>query len=166
LFLEADLGAARRPAGGELFAEDPAQGWRPADYPPARRWRDEWELLGFVLGPPLFALFRHADVRAGPPLVSSQQLRGHADRRVRVQGLVATARHVFTEDGRPIQFVTLEDEHGLSEVTLFPGTCRQVPYLTIGPYVAAGTVEDRYGAATLTAERFERIEARPAGVDG
>jgi hypothetical protein len=41
-----------------------------------------------------------------------------------------------------------------------------VPYLTIGPYVATGTVEDRYGAATLTAERFEGIEARSAGVEG
>jgi DNA-directed DNA polymerase III PolC len=156
LFLEADLAEARRPAGGELFAEDPAQGWRPIDYPPARRWRDEWDLLGFVLGPPLFALFRHADPRAGVPLVGSGQLCAHVGRRVRVQGLVATARHVFTQDGRPIQFVTLEDEEGLSEVTLFPGTCRQVPYLTIGPYVATGTVEDRYGAYTLTAERFER----------
>jgi hypothetical protein len=76
---------------------------------------------------------------------------------VRVQGLVATARHVLTEDGRPLQFVTLHDDHGLTEVTLFPGGCAQVPYLTLGPYVATGVVEDRFGAATLTARRFERL---------
>jgi hypothetical protein len=43
-------------------------------------------------------------------------------------------------------------------VTLFPGGCAQVPYLTLGPYAATGVVEDRFGAATLTARRFERLE--------
>jgi hypothetical protein len=64
---------------------------------------------------------------------------------------VATARHTFTEGGRPFQLITLEDETGLSEVTLFPGTCPQVPYLTIGPYLATGVVEEQHGVFTLTA---------------
>jgi hypothetical protein len=105
----------------------------------------------------LFSLFRRPvpEVK-GAPLIGSHEVPRHAGRRVRVQGLVATARNVYTEDGRPIQFVTLEDEHGLSEVTLFGGTCEQVPYLTLGPYVATGVVEERYGAHTITAQRFER----------
>jgi hypothetical protein len=41
-------------------------------------------------------------------------------------------------------------------VTLFGGTCEQVPYLTMGPYLATGVVEERYGAHTITAQRFER----------
>ncbi|MFO0928079.1 MAG: hypothetical protein U0736_13755 [Gemmataceae bacterium] len=86
----------------------------------------------------------------------------HAGRLVRVQGLVATARNTFSADGRPLQFVTLEDEHGLVEVTLFAGTCPQVPYLTLGPYVAVGVVEERHGATTVTARSFELI-ARPTG---
>ena len=61
-----------------------------------------------------------------------------------------------TEDGRPLQFVTLEDEHGLVEVTLFPGTCPQVAYLTMGPYLAGGVVDDQYGVLTVTARSFER----------
>jgi DNA-directed DNA polymerase III PolC len=156
LFLEADLQGAP-PNAEELFVHDPTEGWAPDDYPPRRRLRDEWQALGFVLGPPLFALFRSdAAMQDGPPLIESRNVHEHAGRRVRVQGLVATGRHVFTEDGRPIQFVTLEDEHGLIEVTLFPGSCAQVPYLTIGPYVATGAVEERHGAYTVTAERFER----------
>jgi hypothetical protein len=74
---------------------------------------------------------------------------------------VATARHVLTEDGRPLQFVTLEDEYGLAEVTLFPGTCPQVPYLTLGPYTATGVVEEQYGVFTVTARSFGRQD--PAG---
>src|SRR5205823_8008085 len=112
----------------------------------------------FVLGPPLFALFRRPEPpgEGKPPLVHSVRLPEYAGRTVRVQGLVATARHVFTEDGRPLQFVTLEDEHGLAEVTLFPGTCPQVPYLTAGPYEAMGEVEEKYGVFALTARRFVR----------
>src|SRR5262249_15006314 len=35
------------PKPGELFAHDPTEGWSPPDDPPERRWRDEWETLGF-----------------------------------------------------------------------------------------------------------------------
>jgi DNA polymerase III alpha subunit len=143
---------------GELFRMGSADNWAPPDDPPERRWRDEWETLGFVLGPPLFSLFSRpvAEVK-GALLIASHEIPRYIGRRVRVQGLVATARNVLTEDGRPIQFVTLEDERGLAEVTLFGGTCEQVPYLTLGPYVATGVVEERYGACTITAQRFERV---------
>jgi DNA polymerase III alpha subunit len=145
----------------ELFRVDATEGWAPPDDPPERRWRDEWETLGFVLGPPLISLFRcPVPVVKGVPLIGSHEVPNCTGRLVRVQGLVATARNVYTEDGRPIQFVTLEDEHGLAEVTLFGGTCEQVPYLTMGPYVAMGTVEERYGAHTITARRFERLGER------
>jgi DNA polymerase III alpha subunit len=148
----------------ELFTVDPTEGWSPPDDPPQQRWRDEWSTLGFVLGPPLFALFRrglpararHEREHKRVPLIASYQVPEHAGRLVQVQGLVATARNVFTEDGRPIQFVTLEDEYGLTEVTLFSGTCAQVPYLTMGPYVATGVVEERHRAYTITARNFER----------
>jgi DNA polymerase III alpha subunit len=154
LVLDAEM-QDRRPGGPELFAGGEEEEWAPPDDPPVRRWRDEWQLLGFILGPPLFSLFRRND-SPGPPFVRSDELADHAGRLVRVRGLVATARHVVTEAGRSIQFVTLEDEGGLAEVTLFGGTCAQVPYLTIGPYTATGTVEDRYGAVAVTARRFER----------
>jgi hypothetical protein len=32
-----------------------------------------------------------------------------------------------------------------------------VPYLTMGPYVAAGVVEEQHGVYTLTAKSFERL---------
>ena len=69
---------------------------------------------------------------------------------------MATARHTPTADGRPMQFVTLEDEWGLIEVTLFPGTCPPVAYLTLGPYVVHGVVEEQYDVLTVTAQRFEK----------
>ncbi len=163
LFLEARLREAwrRQERSEELFVADPTEGWAPPDDPPERRWHDEWETLGFVLGPPLFALFKRPLPARGAPLVASHEVPARTGRLVRVQGLVATMRHTYSADDRPIQFVTLEDEHGFVEVTLFSGTCARVPpYLTMGPYVATGVVEERQGAYGVTARAFERAEER------
>jgi DNA-directed DNA polymerase III PolC len=152
LFLQADLQNQIGP-GGELFANDLAENWSPTDYATVRRFRDEFELLGFITGPPLMSLFRP---RVPDDQICSRDLATNVGRRVRLSGLVATARHTPTSDGRDMQFVTLEDEWGLIEVTLFPGTCEPVAYLAMGPYTATGRVEEQYGVVTLTAEKFER----------
>jgi DNA-directed DNA polymerase III PolC len=138
LFLEADLQGRVRRTQAELFAAGPAD-WFPNDYDEARRLLDERRLLGFVVGPPLMSLFRP---RLPRHLVTSRDLPRYVGRRVHVAGLTATARHALTAQGRPMQFVTLEDEWGLIEVTLFPG---------------AGTVEERYGVLTLNACSFQRV---------
>jgi DNA-directed DNA polymerase III PolC len=151
LFFEADLHDAMPDASPDLFGCDLSHDWTPADYNAERRLLDEWRLLEFITGPPLLSLFRRPippDKTA--PLIRSDELSCYRGRRVRVYGLVATGRHTFTEDGRPMQFVTLEDEHGFVEVTLFPGTCPQVSYLTMGPYLASGIVEEQYGVISVS----------------
>ena len=160
LFLEADLQDRLRGQGPELLPCRPADDWSPPDYDARRRLRDEWRLLGFVVGPPLFSLFslfrRPEPPGKAAPLISSNKIADYCGRLVRVRGLVATARLAHAADGRPLQFVTLEDEYGLVEVTLFPGECPHVPYLTMGPYTATGVVEELHGVITLWARRFER----------
>jgi DNA polymerase III alpha subunit len=59
-----------------------------------------------------------------------------------VAGLAATGRFAYTQKGLEVQFITLEDEWGLMEVTIFPGTCRLVRRLTVGPYIVEGVVEE------------------------
>jgi error-prone DNA polymerase len=58
-----------------------------------------------------------------------------------------------------MQFVTLEDESGLIECTLFPDVYRRHrgTVRTLGPYVAEGRVEDQYGAPTLIVERIRPV---------
>jgi DNA-directed DNA polymerase III PolC len=155
LFLEADLQDRLQPKGPELLPCRPADDWAPPDYDERRRLRDEWQLLGFVTGPPLFSLFRRPPPPGdGPRFITTNQVADHRDRLVRLQGLVATARQAHMQDGRPVQFVTLEDEYGLAEVTLFPDECPPVPYLTMGPYTATGVVEEQHGVLTITARSF------------
>ncbi len=154
LFLEADLQDRLKPKGPELLPCRPADDWSPPDYDELHRLRDEWTLLGFVVRPPLFSLFRRPPPGAGPPFIRSDQLAEHCGRLVRLRGLVATARRAQTRKGGLVQFVSLQDEHGLVETTLFPGECPHVPHLTMGPYMATGVVEEQYGVFTITAREF------------
>jgi DNA-directed DNA polymerase III PolC len=162
LYLEADLQDPHLGPNERLFTDDPAMDWQPVDYTRDRRLRDEWESLGFIVGPPLMSLFR-ACLPQG--VHTSRDLPARAGKTVQISGLVATARHTPTSDGRTMQFVTLEDEWGLIEVTLFPGTCPPVAYLALGPYVVSGKVEEQYGVLTVTAQSFQRADelCRPAG---
>jgi error-prone DNA polymerase len=93
-------------------------------------------------------------------LDDSRCLRQRIGQRIRLAGLVATSRHTPTKRGEDMQFITLEDEWGLVELTLFPGNCQPVAYLTMGPYIAHGVVEEQYGVVTVTAHRFENTAGR------
>jgi DNA polymerase III alpha subunit len=159
LFLEVDL-QPQRAAAEELFDNTGSVAWVPTDYDARRRRADEWELLGFVADRPLMALLR----RLLPDgLIRSVDLPRHKGRRVRTGGVVATGRFALTERGVEMQFITLEDEWGLMEVTLFPGTCPLVTHLTLGPYVVVGVVDEQFGVFTVTAEQFT-LAGRSHGV--
>ena len=90
-------------------------------------------------------------------LADSRVLRHSVGRRVALAGIVATARHAPTKNGDTMQFVTLEDEYGVFEVTLFPDLCSRMPYLRLGPYLVEGVVEKQYDVVTITARRFELV---------
>jgi DNA-directed DNA polymerase III PolC len=128
--------------------------WKPADYSQVRQWREEWDHLGFLAGPPLMVLFR--------PLLPKdlQDSRlvavNRVGRPIRLAGLVATGRHTETKNGEEMQFITLEDEWGLVDVTLFPRLCPPVPHLGVGPYIVEGDVDEQHGVLTVTARRFQK----------
>jgi DNA-directed DNA polymerase III PolC len=152
LFLEADL-LDYAATSSALFDDIGELSWIPNDYDTERRRRDEWQLLGFVADVPMLSLFRP---QLPQGLVRSVDLPRYKGRRIRTAGLVATGRFAHTEKGLEMQFITLEDEWGLMEVTIFPGTCRLLTHLTLGPYVATGVVDEQFGVFTLTAETLEK----------
>ena len=154
LFLEADLQDRMKPQGPELLPCRPDGGWSPPDYDAARRRADEQELLGFVADVPVLSLFR---ALLPPDAVRSVDLPRHWGRRVRVAGMVATGRFAYTQKGLEVQFITLEDEWGLMEATIFPLSCRLVRQLTAGPYVLEGVVDEQFGVFSLTAERITLV---------
>ncbi len=158
LFFEADLHNTLRDTSPDLFGSDLSREWTPENYDTQRRLLDEWRLLEFVIGPPLLSLFRRPiPPDKAAPLIRSDELSDYHGRRARLRPPSPQHSTTITEDDRPLQFITLEDEHGLVEVTLFPGTCPQVAYLTMGPYLASGVVDKQYGVLTVTAHSFERF---------
>jgi DNA polymerase III alpha subunit len=127
--------------------------WTPPDYSQVRQWREEWDHLGFLAGPPLMILFRPLMPKG---LQDSRQLAVRVGRPIRLAGLVATGRHTETKNGEEMQFITIEDEWGLVDVTLFPRLCPAVPHLGVGPYLVEGEVDEQHGVLTVTARRFYR----------
>jgi DNA polymerase III alpha subunit len=147
----------RTPRHPSFFAatngESSSYDWTPADYSQVRQWREEWEHLGFLAGPPLMVLFRPLLPKG---LQDSRQLATRVGRPICLAGLVATGRHTETKNGEEMQFITIEDEWGLVDVTLFPRLCPPIPHLGIGPYIVEGDVDEQYGVLTVTARRFRR----------
>jgi DNA polymerase III alpha subunit len=144
--------------GGEsLFTGDlcPAEDTRLKEYDLPTLIRHEAEILGlFVSGHPIASIRRHLP----GDMVTTQDFADHAGRTVTVAGILSARRKTRTETkGELMEFVTLEDEFGLVECTLFPSVYRRCGgnFRTVGPYVARGKVEDRFGSCTLTVDRIE-----------
>lgn len=122
------------------------------DYSPTRRYTEERKLLGVSVREHIMALYRPGLARQVDTL--SRDLPGRIGRNVRIAGVLEAQRTARTQTGRTMMFLTMEDELGLFEATLFPETYAAVGVLDrYGPYVVAGSVQEQYGSVTVTARR-------------
>ena len=57
-----------------------------------------------------------------------------------------------------MEFLTLDDEDGVFEVTVFPNAYRRLRgrISGLGPYIVTGRVEDQYGARTVSASEIRQ----------
>jgi DNA polymerase III alpha subunit len=76
--------------------------------------------------------------------------------RITLRGWPAATRHVRTQEGRFMRFLSLEDESGLAEVVVFPDVYERDgrKLVEFGVLCVTGIVEDQMGARTLHAERI------------
>jgi len=110
------------------------------DYHPQRKYADERRILGFSVREHIMAVYRSR--LAGMVDTDSRLLPHRLGRRVRIAGVLEAHRTTQTRNGRTMRFLTLDDEHGLFEVTVFPGTCR-VPRRVAWPHRRGGHVRCR-----------------------
>jgi DNA polymerase III alpha subunit len=118
------------------------------DFTEEEKFSRELEILGL-------SARRHILSYLAPPRAfDSRSLDSWAGKRVRLLGIMATSRIAETATSEPMEFVTMEDEHGLFEVVLFPQVFRRCrAYIgTLGPYEVVGKVESRYDVTAVTAE--------------
>lgn len=125
---------------------------RLADYTEEKKFQDEWELLGLSVRkrPIVYLMNGYSRNR----FVRSSELRQHVGKVVRLAGILAAVRDTETSKGELMRFLTLEDEDGIFEVTLFPSAYRYLyrRVAGIGPYFITGKVEDQYGSLTIMAK--------------
>jgi len=122
------------------------------DYAAARKYADQRHILGISIGEHVMALFRPR--LAGLVDADSRDIPGRIGRPIRLAGLLEAARTTSTGTGGTVRFLTLDDEFGLFEVTIFPDAAANIHLARrYGPYVVEGTVEDQYDSLSVSARR-------------
>jgi len=90
-------------------------------------------------------------------------INGNIDAIPEVKGLKISR---FSENSEEVdqvgQFISLEDETGLADVVLFPGNCKPIAHLSIGPYVVQGIVEEHHGVPVLSATKISNTQGNAA----
>ncbi len=125
-------------------------------YDPMTRIQNELAVLDLAVTDHPLRLLRNE--ARGQGCITTSEAAQAAGRRVRVAGLLAASRSIRTRTGDGMRFLTLEDEFGLLEATLFPAAHRSSSAClhTLGPYIVEGTVEEDHGAVNLNAARVEK----------
>ena len=147
--------ASGRLGGVERDVETPAL----PEFPLEERVNFELAILEIPLSAHPVALVKGERRNGFIAAIDLPQLLG---KRVRALGALATTRGAPTKNGDIMQFVTLEDETGVFEVTLFPKVYSRVRRLLTdgGPYLVEGKVEDQYDSISVNAFRFERCGSK------
>jgi len=91
--------------------------------------------------------------------LDSRAIRDRIGKTIRLIGMLDATRTVDTVRGETMEFLTLEDEYGLWECTMFPSVYRK--YARIigpwGPYLIEGRVEEQYGAVSVNINRLKLL---------
>ncbi len=134
--------------------------WR--EYDRETRVRHELETLEIAITAHPVEVIRERLAREGALPIAPPAARLVREGAGSVLGLLAAARRVRTKRGESMLFLTLEDESGLAECTLFPPVYARFGTIVRGGWLlhATGTVEAPFGAPTLTVDRLVSVAPR------
>ncbi len=130
------------------------------DYTPHRKYVDERRVLGISVREHIMVKF--AGMLEGRYDTDSRDLPRCVGKRIRIAGVIEATRTTRTDAGRAMMFLTMDDQYGTFEVTVFPDVYRRAREVIrgYGPYVVTGKVEQQYGVLTITAEHLESVDER------
>lgn len=150
--VEAGRPRGRLPVGGEARPPDID------DFSVAEKVLGEWDVLGFSLTAHPMELMRDRLRRRGV-VTAAQMRRARAGRRLAVAGIVIRPHRPPTRSGRTVIFLSLEDETGLADVTVFENIYhRYGPVLfSNGLLLVKGKLERNHGLA-IVAEHIEPLQ--------
>ena len=129
----------------------------PAEYSAQKKLQYELELFGFPLHcHPLDLLM---EALAHTPHMFAKDLPQSVGKDVTLIGWLLTEKIVSTKKGEPMEFMTLEDQTGMYDATVFPTTYREYCHLlaTNQAYVVTGLVEEHFSTVTLTVKTIQLL---------
>ena len=132
----------------------------PPEYSFEQRLTHELKLFGFPLSCHPLDLFK--DLLTRTPHVTAKDLAQHVGETVTVIGWLVTEKVISTKKGEPMEFITLEDQTGLYDATVFPNMYRRYCHLlaTNHAYVVTGLVEQQFSAVTVTVQELRLLTSR------
>lgn len=138
----------------------------PRPYDGARLLRDEMETLGYLVSRHPLTLYREhllALRRAGVVPVRATGLKAHAGKRVAAVGWLITGKVITTRDDEPMEFISFEDTTAIYETTFFPRAYERFCGMLSAarPYLLEGTIEEDFGAVTMTVEKAAFLDRAP-----
>ena len=158
LYLLAHWRQTRPSVAARLFIPRPVVPRLPPE-DPRQRLRNEYRALGFLCHMHPIRLFE--GYRKQRQTIPARELPTFAGKQqqVRFLGWPIAGKIVGTKSGRPMEFLTFEDETDQVECTLFPQTYHRCCHLlhADGPLLLEGKVEQDFGAATLTVAHVEPV---------
>jgi|GEM_PF-3236259 len=101
--------------------ESPLQKQIP-DFPPLERWLREYSVLSLSADRHVMEFFRPQLPKA---VLTSDEVSRRKAGQVQVAGMVIRPHRPPTKSGRTVVFLTLEDEFGLIDVTIFENTYKR-----------------------------------------
>jgi len=129
----------------------------PMEYSPRKKLHHELALFGFPLHCHPLDLFTEA--LAATPHMFAKDLDQYVGKEVTLIGWLLTEKIVSTKKGEPMEFMTLEDQTGMYDATLFPNRYREYCHLlaTNQAYVVTGLVEEHFSTVTVTAKTLQLL---------
>lgn len=129
----------------------------PTEYSAHKKLHHELTLLGFPLHCHPLDLFK--DSLAATSCVLAKDLNQYVGKEVTLIGWLLTEKIVSTKKGEPMEFMTLEDQTGMYDATLFPTTYQHYCHL-LAPnqaYLVTGLVEEHFATVTVTVKTLQLL---------
>jgi len=128
-----------------------------ADQNPRTQWEAEYERLGFLLEGHALKLWEPIPERFRK--VRGKDLSRYIGRRVEMVGWPVTSKEILTREGRPMEFVSFEDETAIFETVLFPKAYERYAGVLDEPrpVIIRGIVQEDLGAVAIHVEELSPL---------
>jgi DNA-directed DNA polymerase III PolC len=117
--------------------------------------KGELESFGFIVS--IHPMEHYRKKISKRDVIYAKEILRFAGGRVKVAGIMITAKTVLTKDERLMQFISFEDETAIYETVFFPEEYRKFSRLLVSqrPYILSGRVDEEFGVISLDVNGVE-----------